>query len=271
MTTHATVPRTAATGRPRPRRAWGATLLMAALVATTWCPHALAQPNSAGASGDARDNHPASLWNDALSHARAGEIGEAVWHLERGVWLSPLDREMRGVRDAAQAEARRLRADAMATGRMTQGEPPSLFWWRFLTGISLDVAGWTLLLSVWIASIVVLVRRRVPVGGLRDGLLVAALCGGLVAATSLAWVVGRLVVEDQLHPAVVIHAQPRYREAPDELARVRSHVDLYAGAVVLVRETRPGWLRVELATGESLWVLPEVVRTVARRLPTSPR
>lgn len=246
-------------------------LLGAALATVVLCPPGFAEPSEVRTSSGSRDNHPDSLWNDALAHAREGEIGEAVWHLERGVWMAPLDREMRGVRDAAQAEARRLRADAMSTGRMTQGEPPSLFWWRFLTGLPLDLVSWLLLASIWSAVLAVLLRRRVPAGGLRDGLLVAALVAGVVAASSLAWVVGRLVVDEQLQPAVVIPAQPRYREAPDELARVRSHVDLYAGAVVLVRESRPGWVRVELASGESLWVLPDVVRSVTRRDVTSPR
>lgn len=192
--------------------------------------------------------------NAGLAAAERDDLGFAVLWLERAALLAPLDREVEDALQAAHREARRVRAERFASGTLVEGEPPSLFWWRFLQSISVGALAGALLVSNTLGFAVLGLARRQPEGARRDVMHVAAaLLLTLAVAAAATWSL-RSGVAGRVDPAIVLDADARGRAAPDELAPLRTQPELFAGAVVLVEEERGSWRRVRLINNESIWL-----------------
>lgn len=192
--------------------------------------------------------------NAGVASAEGDELGPAVLWLERAALLAPIDREIEDALQAAHREARRARAERFSSGTLIEGEPPMLFWWRFLQGIRERTLAWLLVTTNALGFVLLTLARRDKQGHRRDLLHVAASIFLVTMTISgLLWGT-RGVLSSQVDPAVVLPADPQARSAPDELAPLRRLPDLFAGAVVLINDERGSWRRVELVSGESVWL-----------------
>lgn len=192
--------------------------------------------------------------NAGLAAAERDDLGNAVLWLERAALLAPLDREIEDALQAAHREARRVRAERFASGTLVEGEPPSLFWWRFLQAIGVGALATTLLACNALGFALLGAARRAAEGARRDVMHVAAALFRTAAAASAGIWSMREVLAVRVDPAIVLDAEPRGRAAPDELAPMRTQPELFAGAVVLVEEVRGPWRRVRLISDESVWL-----------------
>ena len=197
--------------------------------------------------------HADDYLNAGIDAAEAGELGEAVLAFERAHFAAPLDREIQDARATAQAEARRRRAEDQSSQSFVEGEPNEVTWWRFFSALRADVFAALLLGGVWLLFALLSVRRQTQRTALKDALTV----GGLFAVTAIVgsatmWI-GATATE-RLGVAVVVDDEVRFREAPDELARLRTQPNLYQGAVVVILEQRSEFSRIRLVDGEDVWV-----------------
>lgn len=192
--------------------------------------------------------------NAGIASAEVDDLGPAVLWLERAALLAPIDREIEDALQAAHREARRARAERFSSGTLIEGEPPMLFWWRFLQGINENTLAWLLVTTNAFGFVLLTLARRDKAGHRRDLLHVAAAILLVAMTTSAALWATRTVLASQIDPAVVLPADPQGRSAPDELAALRRLPDLFAGAVVLINDERGSWRRVQLVSGESVWL-----------------
>ena len=116
-----------------------AALLQAATLAAQPAPSA-----DAVAAARALPNNADAALNAGVASAERDELGPAVLWLERAALLAPIDREIEDALQAAHREARRARAERFSSGTLIEGEPPMLFWWRFLQGINERTLAWLL-------------------------------------------------------------------------------------------------------------------------------
>jgi hypothetical protein len=223
-------------------------LLLAALVLT-----AFAHPAQA-LEFETRLSNADNLFNTALERAEAGDLGESILALERARVVSPGDRGVEDTLLLAQREARRRRAEAAGKAVIVEGEPPAVAWWRAARRMRLLNAQSLTLAFVWLAFGGWLLRRRLPQSGRRDAALVVAVLSSGVALIGLMLVVGNAWTAVTVRPAIVLSEEPTWRESPDELQRARRSTELFEGAVVLVRERRTDWTKIEIVSGNTGWV-----------------
>jgi len=197
-------------------------------------------------------------FNAALELAARDEAGRAVAELERAQLLSPLDTDIFDARQTILQHTRREHASRGTTREFTAGEPSTIVWWRLFRAIPLDLQLGLLALSSWLLFGGLAVRRR-AIGLVRDAALVALTGGVLLSIFAGVLAGGRAWTEWNVAPAVVIASDPLCREAPDELARTRTHPNLYPGVMSAVRSERDRWLELELPGGDRVWVTQDVV------------
>ncbi|MCB9506288.1 MAG: hypothetical protein H6698_00155 [Myxococcales bacterium] len=245
-----------------PRRAALCAVLVtwsaAAVASTGEVSAAAADVDAAIAAAATAPLDPNAALNAGVLLARADRLGEAAYYLERARALAPLDRDAEDALTQLHGEARRRRAQATSGSSFTEGEPEAVKRWRLFAGVSTDVLAVSLAVGVWAWFGALLARRRVTKPAVRDALAVVASVGALTAAIAGAGWWGRAIAT-RVRPAVVIAADPRLRDAPDELSRARRDPNLYEAAVVVVREDRGDWRRVELVDGAQVWVTAEAL------------
>jgi hypothetical protein len=207
-------------------------------------------------ASDGRVTDPDILFNAGLGYADRGDFGASVLWLERAQLASPLDREVFDARQRIQESARRRHASS--SGSFHFGEPAGVSWWRTFRALPLLAIQVLVILSAWLVGGVGmfwLLHGRPESGSTQattqwSGLII----GTLLLLAGGGYAMGRTVLTRNVEPMVLMQERPSYREAPDELATTRRHSDMYAGAVVLQLERRDGWVRVELAGGDAVWV-----------------
>lgn len=205
--------------------------------------------------------NPDSLLNAGLEAADADELGIAVLRFEQAHRLVPLDREIQDARAAAQAEARRRRADEHSSQSFTEGEPTRVTWWRFFGAFRPDTYALLVLGGTWLLFALLIVRRRKTQTAAKDALAVGALFAFLLVVGGAVMWTGYGSTHNS-GVAVVVADGVRYREAPDELARPRTQPNLYRGAVVVLSAERDGFVRIQLVDGEDVWVRGGAVELV---------
>lgn len=198
-------------------------------------------------------------FNAGVLLARDHELGRALRYLERARLLRPVDRDIQDARALVSREIRRQRIEAAGSRTITEGEPEAVALWRFFTAVPSVALEWGLLAASWLGFAALLVRRRKSEGPVRDALSVGAIIAGVVFMLTATLWTARAVVIERVHPAVVVAPEPRYAEAPDDLATRRRHADLYEGAVVEVLDERDGWSSVRLVDGQRAWVTAATV------------
>lgn len=214
--------------------------------------------DSAVALAIARPDDADAALNAGVVLAHEGRLGEAVLYLERALILAPLDRGIQDARAVVQREARSRRIESSGSRTLTEGEPVSVTRWRFFALLPERSYAVVVLTCSWLSFGILLVRRRLRSAGWRDGTAAAAGLALLVLLSAAALWIGRAVSNRSVEPAVVVAAEPRYRDAPDELSRERPHADLYEGGVVRIVARRGQWTLVELVGGEEVWVAAPV-------------
>lgn len=210
--------------------------------------------------------HDARAWLAlGIERANAGELGASIAALEQGRVAAPRNREIEDALLVAHREARSRQAENAGAGGFIAGEPSEIRRWRFFTQFRTGVFAWLCLLGSWTAAAAAFGAARDPVGprSRRDGLWVLACAAGLVALGAAAMWQGAARTTSAVSPAVVVDASPRWREAPDLLARPQRDVGLYEGAVVSALEIRSSWVHVSTAEGSSGWVKRGEVTTIA--------
>lgn len=250
----------------------------ALLAAVTACLLSLGVPAAAAeGSGEGRDlawlqervaeaPHDAdALYNLARRYAEQDALGVAILQLERAHRAAPRDRGIDDALAIARAEASRRRAEAVGSAVMVEGESPRIARWRFFGGLQVGVYAATLLLGVWLACGALVLARRSA--GTRRDLAGWAVGAGVLSALigAIGWV-GATWTAAEVTPGVVVVAEPRWRDAPDDLAPARRSPNLYEGGVVELGETREAWQELLLVDGTRGWVaLDEVVPIATSR------
>lgn len=214
---------------------------------------------------DAQPRSADSAYNAGLALAHADRLGEALFQLERAHLLAPIDREIQDARYVVERELRRRRIRDASTSSVTEGEPRAVSWWRFFAVFPPATYALLTLALTWLACGLFLWRRRLGRGALRDGLTIGAGASTLVLTLVAVMWGGQAWTARALEPAVVTATTPRFRDAPDELSRVRASDDLYEGAVVLIRERRGDWTQLELVDGARVWVTAGTASPLRRR------
>ena len=201
-----------------------------------------------------------------IGQAQAGNLGASIVAFERARLAAPRDRDVEDALLVAHRESRRRQAETAGAGGFVAGEPAEIGRWRFFTRFRMSTFAWLTLLSAWCAVGAAFAAQRRETG--RDALWVTATLATFIALGSAFMWRGAHQVRSTIAPAVVVDATPRWREAPDRLARPTSDVGLYEGAVVAAIEIRASWVHVRTADGSSGWIAADEVALVA---PTSRR
>ena len=201
-------------------------------------------------------------FNLGRHYAAADALGHAILSFERAQRAAPRDRQIDDALALARAEASRRRADAAGSAVMVQGESPRIARWRFFGGVPAPAYGAALVLGAWLACGAFVLARR-SVGTRRD---LAAWATGAAAVTALVGAAGWLGATwtaADVRPGVIVAAEPRWRDAPDELATARRSPNLYTGGVVELGEARDAWQEVVLVDRSRGWVARDVVVPIA--------
>lgn len=195
----------------------------------------------------------------ALSHAKAGAHGRAIYWLERALVVAPGDDDAEAAIAASQAALGRRRA--AANGEATvQTRPP--FREAAVRGVRADTLA-VLVLALSTFFFGTLVALRFAHGeSTRLALWIAMPLFGLglgVLGLGLAQKVGMLDAGD---PAIVLDDDLTLREAPDPRASTRGA--LHEGERVRVVGHDRGWARVRAPGGREGWLRDDMLGTLAR-------
>ncbi len=203
---------------------------------------------------------PDVLYNLGTAYAARGDAGKALWALERARLASPGDPDVLHNLEVVRQRVRVRRMEQRRAGRMTEGEPDGVSTFRTLTAVTAGTLAWPALLA-WIAAFALLLwRRRVPVGGAKDAVTVAAVLLFVVAALGFGGLTARTVALDTVEVGVAVAKKPALRRAPIATEKRGPHPDLFEGATLRVLERREdGWIHVQLVDGTVGWLQKDAV------------
>jgi hypothetical protein len=212
---------------------------------------------------ETRGDSAALYHNVGTSWSLAGEPGRAIWALERARLLDPGDPDTAHNLEVTRQRVRVERVRRTRGARLTEGEPEGLFWFRLLTAREGSWWVWLALLTWALGWALLAWRRRLPAGGRKDGVTVAASLLLVVGLALVGALTARAAVIAQVHPGVVLAQGAQLARAPVVTATRERHPDLYAGAVVRVLERRSdGWSHVRLVDGTQGWLTSQEVAPV---------
>ncbi|HUB06614.1 MAG TPA: SH3 domain-containing protein [Myxococcales bacterium] len=185
----------------------------------------------------AAGNESADLEYDmGTAAAQAGDIGQAVLHLERALVLSPWDGDARDNLD----RVRDKRVDKVVGQDL--GESPLQ---RLLRGLPAAELSWTFA-ALWILGFLLLVLRRRRSWFRPLGLACAVFGLGL---GGLSWACERA---DGIPFGVVLAKVTPVRAGPDP--KLPASFEVHEGLKVLLEERDAGYQRIRLANGLEGWV-----------------
>ena len=201
----------------------------------------------------AQSSDPTYDYNAGTAAARAGDLGRARLHLERALAGGADTRAVRDNLDRVISAVSRQDASVAAF-------PPQEV---ASTGLQ-HLAPWFIAFGLWLAFLLVLVRRvagRPDSRALLVGLVISSLLFSLVTAA------GWLYVEEFSRNAelgVVIVDSQHLRVAPSQHAA--THNDngaLPPGAITRIRQSRDGWFEVEFPSGATGWLPQQAIGLVS--------
>lgn len=226
---------------------------------------AIATTLDAGANNDLSAEN---IWSvrhhlvEAQRFALDQQLGQATLHMEQARYLQPFSIELRQGLDLLRQEVQQARMARFIQGRMTQGEPAELWWWRLFHTLPSRVWAWAALVLLWSACGLWMLRRKMRTSVQRDMVSVMAVGSALLFGITLACWAGAVRTSSALEPGVIVAQNPRYYAAPDELAVSAISPDLYEGAVVVVRGHQQEWAEVELANRARVWIHRDAVSRI---------
>ncbi|MHB8416515.1 MAG: SH3 domain-containing protein [Myxococcales bacterium] len=168
--------------------------------------------------------------------AQAGDLGQAVLHLERALALSPWDGDARENLD----RIREKRLDKVVGKDL--GDSPLQ---RLLRGLPAAELSWAFA-ALWALGFLLLALRRARPWCRPVGLACAALALG---AGGLAWACERA---DAVPFGVVVAKVAPVRAGPD--GKLPESFQIHEGLKILLEEREGNWQRVRLANGLEGWV-----------------
>jgi len=200
-------------------------------------------------------------YDQGVVHFELRDWPEAILCFERSLALHPLQDDAEQRLDIAREQLSRELLRSSAGRKLTRGESSDQVYWRFFHAVGPHWPAWGLLLSWNLLFGILLWRRRVQHGGVRDGAAVLAVVMFVVVLLSGSYLIGHSVTVD-FRPAIVMAEDALYYESPSVLAKTSKPDDLYRGALVAVIEEREEWLQVQLADGSRGWLYGAVVADV---------
>lgn len=208
------------------------------------------------AAADSDD--PLDHYNAGVMYAHAGDWGHARAHLETAEFLAPgtatISEQLTIVRNVV-----RLRAiESTRVGRVLEGDD-ALFWWRAAARVPPRPHAYlTLVLVLGAAAAMALWRFRRHEKSKTPALILS----GLAALMLLSWTTTTYVISTT-QAAVLVTAEPDFRDGPSELAASRKVRGVTAGTMLRVAEARPGWIRLVLTNEkDTTWVPSSHVQTI---------
>lgn len=172
--------------------------------------------------------------------AQAGDMGQAVLHLERALKLSPWDGDAR----ENLSRIREKRVDKVVGQDL--GDSPLQ---RLLHGLPVAELSWAFAV-LWVLGFLLLALRRAR-GLAIVGAAIALACGGL------AWAADRA---DAIPFAVVTAPVAQVRSGPDP--KLPTSFEIHEGLKVVLENREAGYVRVRLANGLEGWVEGQLVESI---------
>ena len=203
----------------------------------------------------AQSSDPTYDYNAGTAAARAGDLGRARLHLE-GALANGAD--TRAVRDNLDRVISAVSRQDASVAAFPPQEVAS-------TGLQ-HLAPWFIAFGLWLAFLLVLVRRvagRPESRALLVGLVISSLLFSLITAA------GWLYVEEFSRNAelgVVIVESQHLRVAPSHHAATQNNNGaLPPGAITRIRQHRDGWFEVEFPSGAAGWLPQQAIGLVSER------
>ncbi len=163
--------------------------------------------------------------------AQAGDLGQAVLHLERALSLAPWDGDVR--QNLERLRERRL--DKVVGEELGDGPLQ-----RLLRGLPVAPLGWSFAL-LWLTGVALFWRRRRGLG----------LASGALALAALALSLGARATRAEPY-AVVTAPVAEVHTGPDR--SLRATFELHEGTKVRLERTEAGLAQVRLANGLEGWI-----------------
>jgi tetratricopeptide (TPR) repeat protein len=188
-------------------------------------------------------------FNLAIAYARSGQLGRAVLHFERALWLRPGDDAAEEELAAARNLLAKRRADREGEAEL-RTEPPladALVRSFSVDGLAIATVVLDALLFALLAGWLVVQRTS-----LRLALAVGAALSALLGALSTAGLLVKLDVGREGERTVVLREGAELREGPD--AQAKSRGPAHEGELARALERDGSHVRVQLERGARGWL-----------------
>lgn len=204
----------------------------------------------------------AAAYNLGTALAHLEKLGEARLHLERAARAAPSHRKIRNNNEKVRklVELRRIEAASDASDRASE---PGVGLWKLAAGLDDRIVALGAVISLWIALLGMLGRRRwgnSPYRFVASSAFAVGLLGGLAAIG--VWG-GKWSVDSTVEPVVVAgveRADPR-RGPSENASAEQTPFPLVAGTMLRVEDRRNGWLEVRVgsAAESTAWLRADSV------------
>ncbi len=208
-------------------------------------------------------NDPTLLYHYALSLTLADELPRARLALERARLYEPRARDIAHNLDVV-TRLIQTRAMERVRGRAQRvGEDDALGGWDLARRLPPAALAWMLLATLWVALLVLLLRRRFEGSAWRDYLSMLAFMALLYAVVCAIGWTAREHIMSTTTPLIIMAEQPIVREGPSPHAAPRvSATTLIPGQRLRALEQREGWVKINLADGTSGWLSRDQIALV---------
>lgn len=205
---------------------------------------------------ETRGPSPALLYNLGTAASFSEDYGRAIWALERARLLDPRNDDIQHNLDVTRQRVRVRRMQNLTTGKLTDGEPDGVVWFRTLTWATEGEIGLLIVLLNLLTFGALALRRRLPEGGLRDGAGVLVGLLAILLTTTLAFGVAQSWARASVRVGVILDADVPLHVAPSATAEHKPHPDLFNGATVRILDQRSdGWTQIQVVDGKTGWLL----------------
>ncbi len=203
---------------------------------------------------DTRGESADLLFNLGTAWGESGELGHAIWALEKARLLAPGDEDVKTNLKTVRERIRVKRVED-SVGKMTEGESDAVTWWRLMTAIPpLPFAALVLLCNL-LGFAALIARRGMKQGGARDATTVFAILFLSVFAVGLCGLFAQSSVHANTHLAIVLKPKQELHRSPTPNAQHKIHPDVYEGALLEVLEQRDdGWVQVLVLDQTEGWI-----------------
>jgi hypothetical protein len=187
--------------------------------------------------------------NLGLSHARGGELGQAVLAFEQSLHYRPGDSDATNALAQARSAIGKRSAERQGEA-LVETRPPLAD--AIVRPFSEDALAYWLLFCDAGLFLSLILRRSAQRETTRTGLAVAAAMSGLALVCVLSGLLVKRGVFREGQPAIVLRDGAELREAPDPRATTRAHASEGGSARVLAHDQ--GYARVRTSSGAVGWM-----------------